>query len=101
MCVLNAMALKKYLGYKNDFINGYAKSFAASAVMGVFAWVIYYGLYKLLPVRIICLGIAMIFAVCIYLILYVVVTKTTEEQMRRFPMGRYMVKILRLIRVYR
>lgn len=101
MCVLNAVALKKYLGHKNDFINGYGKSFIASAVMGAFAWVIYYGLYKFIPVRIVCLGIAIGFAVCIYLILYVVVTKTNEEQMRKFPMGRYMVKILRLIRVYR
>ena len=101
MCVLNAFALKKYLGHKNDFINGYGKSFIAAAIMGVFAWVIYYGLYKLVPIRIVCLGIAIMVAVCVYLILYVVVTKTTEEQMRKFPMGRYMVKILRLIRVYR
>ena len=101
MCVLNALALKKYLGYKNDFVNGYVKSFTAAAVMGVFAWGIYYGLYKFVQVRIFCLGVSMLFAVCIYLILYVIVTKTTEEQMRKFPLGRYMVKILRLIRVYR
>ncbi len=101
MCVLNAYALKRYLGYKNDFINGYGKSFIASAIMGAFAWAVYYGLYKLVPIRIICLGVSIGFAVCIYLILYVIVTKTNEEQMRRFPMGRYMVKILRLIRVYR
>jgi len=83
MCVLNALALKKYLGYKNDFVNGYVKSFTAAAVMGAFAWGIYYGLYQLLPVRIICLGVAIIFAVCIYLISieYIddTVKKTLEE----------------------
>ena len=101
MCILNARALNKYLGYKDDFINGYGKSFLASAIMGALAWSVYNLLYTFLKVRIVCLAAAIGLAVCVYLILYVVVTGTDEEQMRRFPMGRYMVKILRLIRVYR
>ena len=39
MCVLNAMSLRKYLGHKNDFINGYGKPFLAAAGMGVTAWI--------------------------------------------------------------
>ena len=101
MCILNALSLNKYLGHKNDFINGYAKPLIAAAAMGVAAMGVYYGLHAVLPVRIICLGLAILVAVCVYLILYVLVTKTTEEQMRKFPLGSYMVKILRLIRVYR
>ena len=92
---------KKADGYKDDFINGYGKSFLASAIMGALAWSVYNLLYTFLKVRIVCLAVAIGLAVCVYLILYVVVTGTGEEQMRRFPMGRYMVKILRLIRVYR
>lgn len=101
MCVLNAVSLKKYLGHKNDFINGYGKPLIAAAGMGAAAWIIYYGLYLILPVRIICLGISLVLAVLVYLILYVIVTKTTEEQMRKFPLGTYMVKALRLIRIFR
>lgn len=100
MCVLNAFSLKKYLGHKNDLVNGYAKPLAASAGMALVAWLVYYGLHLILPIRIICLGIAVIFAVPVYLILYVVVTKTTEEQLRQFPMGRYFVRVLRLIHIY-
>ena len=37
----------------------------------------------------------------VYLVLYVLITKTTEEQMRKFPMGNYIVKALRMIRVFR
>jgi len=70
-------------------------------VMGAIAWSVYNLLYTFLKIRIVCLGIAIVLAVCVYLILYVVVTGTDEEQMRRFPMGRYMVKVLRLIHVYR
>lgn len=99
MCVLNAVSLRKYLGHKNDFVNGYGKPLIASAGMGVVAWIAYYGLHLLVPVRIVCLGVALILAVLVYMILYVVVTKTTAEQLRKFPMGSYMVKVLRMIRV--
>lgn len=101
MCVLNAMSLRKYLGHKNDFINGYGKPFLAAAGMGVTAWIVYYGLHLLIPVRILCLSAAMVCALIVYLILYVIITKTTEEQMRKFPMGNYIVKVLRMIRVFR
>lgn len=101
MCFLNAMSLRKYLGHKNDFINGYGKPFLAAAGMDVTAWIVYYGLYLLIPVRILCLGVAMVCALVVYLILYVIITKTTAEQMRKFPMGNYIVKVLRMIRVFR
>lgn len=101
MCVLNALSLKKYLGHKNDFVNGYGKPLIASAGMGAVAWGIYYGLRLLVPIRIVCLGVAVIFAVLVYMILYVVVTKTTQEQLRKFPMGSYMVRVLRLLKVFR
>lgn len=101
MCVLNALSLRKYLGHKNDFVNGYGKPFLAAAGMGVTAWAVYYGLHLFLPVRILCLGVAMVCAMIVYLVLYVMITKTTQEQMRKFPMGNYIVKALRMIRVFR
>lgn len=101
MCVLNAISLKKYLGHKNDFVNGYGKPLAASAGMGVVAGVVYYGLHAVLPINIICLAVAVVLGVITYMILYVKVTGTTAEQLRKFPMGRYMVKALRMIRVLR
>ncbi len=101
MCVLNAISLKKYLGHKNDFINGYGKPLIAAAGMGGVAWIVYYGLHLIIPVNVICLGVAMLIAVLVYMVLYVLVTKTSEEQLRKFPMGRYMAKVMRLIRIYR
>ena len=100
MCFLNAMSLRKYLGHKNDFRNDYLKPLAASAGMGVVAWVAYYGLHLLVPVRILCLGAAILLAVPVYLILFVKITGVTEEQMRRFPMGSYVVKVLRPLKIF-
>lgn len=94
MCVLNALSLKKYLGHKNDFVNGYGKPLLASVGMGLVAWIVYYGMYIFVPVKILCLGVSVILAVLVYMILYVIVTKATKEQMRKLPMGNYMVKVL-------
>lgn len=94
MCVLNALSLKKYLGHKNDFVNGYGKPLLASVGMGLVAWIVYYGMYIFVPVKILCLGVSVILAVFTYMILYVIVTKATKEQMRKLPMGNYMVKVL-------
>ena len=94
MCVLNALSLKKYLGHKNDFVNGYGKPLLASVGMGLVAWIVYYGMYIFVPIKILCLGVSVILAVLVYMILYVIVTKATKEQMRKLPMGNYMVKVL-------
>lgn len=99
MCVLNALSLKKYLGHKNDFVNGYGKPLLASVGMGLVAWIVYYGMYIFVPIKILCLGVSVILAVFTYMILYVIVTKATKEQMRKLPMGNYMVKILSKIHV--
>lgn len=94
MCVLNALSLKKYLGHKNDFVNGYGKPLLASVGMGLVAWIVYYGMYIFVPIKILCLGVSVILAVLVYMILYVIVTKATKEQIRKLPMGNYMVKVL-------
>lgn len=99
ICGLNAVSLKKYLGYKNDFVNGYGKPLLASAGMGVVAAVVYYGLHLLLPSRIICLGAAIVLAGLTYLVLFVVVSKPTEAQIRRLPMGGLILKVLKVIHV--
>ena len=101
MCVLNQMALKKYLGYKNEYQDTYIKPLLAAVGMGIVAWLAYYSLYIILPIRIVCLGVSIILAVVTYLVLFVIISKTSEEDLRKFPFGRYAVKFMRLIRVYK
>lgn len=100
VCILNAMALKKYLGFKNEFLNTYGKPVLAAAGMGVLSWIVYYGLYIFLRSNIICLAVSITVSVFAYLILYVMITKIDSAELRRFPMGSYMVKLLRIIKIY-
>ena len=55
----------------------------------------------MIPISILCLACAVGFGLIVYMILYVKVTGTTAEQLRKFPMGSYMVKALRMIKVLR
>ena len=68
--------------------------------MGVVTWIVYYGLFLLTRRPAICLVIAIVIAVPLYLILYVLITHTTEEEMRKFPMGSKIVRVLRILRIY-
>lgn len=101
MCVLNQLSLRKYLSYKNQFMESYGKPLLAAGGMGIVAWITYYGLHLLLPIRIVCLGIAIVLAVIVYLILYVLIMKTPEEGLQRFPFGKYLVRFMRLIHIYK
>ena len=101
MCVLNGLALRQYLGYKNEFRDAYGKPLMAAAGMGAAAWLIYYGVFALTKRPFIGLLVAIPAAALIYMVLFVMITGTTETEMRRFPMGTKIVRFLRLIRVYR
>lgn len=100
MCFLNNLSIRKYLRFRNEFRNTYLMPLAAAACMGVVTWIVYYGLFLLTRRPAICLVIAIVIAVPLYLILYVLITHTTEEEMRKFPMGSKIVRVLRILRIY-
>ncbi len=100
-CIMNIRSMRKYLNIRHEIRRTYVEPLIASAVMGVVAWGVYYGLFTLLRRPFICLLIAIVVAVIVYLIMYVVVSKTDEDTMRGYPMGSYLVKALRLLHVYR
>ena len=98
MCVLNERSLHKYLGYRQDIVNTYAKPAAAAAVMGVAAFFIQKGLDKLIGRRIDVI-ITIIAAIIIYVILLFVFRIINEEQVSAMPGGRKMVKLFKKLRL--
>lgn len=100
MCFLNNLSIRKYLRFRNEIRNTYLKPLAAAAGMGVVTWIVYYGLYLLTRLEALCLLAAIVVAVPLYLILYGWITQIPEEEMRRFPMGTKIVKVLKLLRIY-
>ena len=99
MCLLNDRSIKKYMGYKNPWRSAYLSPFLASIPMGVVAGVVYYGLYALIHSNVICLGISVILAATVYFIVYLFVSKPSEEDLGMMPGGRYMKKLARMMKI--
>ncbi len=100
-CVINALSLRKFLGRSSIDGMVYVKTVIAAAIMGLAVWLIYNGLYHVTYRPFICLVIAIIVGVLIYLVAYVLITGTKKEELARYPMGGKLVKFFVLIRIYR
>ncbi len=100
-CVLNVLSMRKYLRYRAEIRQTYLEPLLASAGMGVLTFAVYQGLFRLTRRPSLGLLAAIAAGIFSYLILYVVISRTPEEEMRRFPAGGYIVRLLRKIRVYR
>lgn len=88
MCLLNDRSMKKYMGYKNPWRSAYLYPLIASVPMGAVAGGVYYGLYALISSNIICLAVAVVFAVAVYFVVYLKVSRPTLEELAALPGGR-------------
>lgn len=100
-CILNQITIHKYLGFRMDLRKIYAEPVMASAGMAVIAAVVYYGLFFLTRRPFISLIISIILAIIAYLIFYIRFSHTSAEELRRFPFGTKLVKIMKIMKVYR
>ncbi len=100
-CILNDISLKKYLGFKNEFMQTYGMPIIASAGMAAAVFFIYRGLHALMGSVLIPLAVGILASILVYIIIYAAVSGVTEEELRRYPMGGKLVKILKLLKIYK
>lgn len=97
MCVLNHMAMRKELDYKNPWKEAYLPPFLASIPMGIAAFLIYRGVYFLvkdLPgANLLALVPAIGIGACIYFLVYLLVAKVSREQLLGLPGGGILVRV--------
>ena len=100
-CILNAFSMRKYLGFTGQFRKTYAEPLIAAAFMAVVTGGIYFGLFWLTRRPFIALVVAVVAGILAYLVFYVLFGKVGEEELRRYPMGTKLVKLMKKIRIYR
>ena len=93
ICVLNDISMKKYLGYRNPWDYAYKNPLTASVPMAFAAGGIYYLCYTLTRRNFISLVPALIVAVIVYFVVYLLVSHPTEEELAMIPGGNYIRKI--------
>lgn len=99
MCVLNDQAMKKYMGYRNPWRKAYLPPLLASIPMGAVAGGVYYGLYYILPVNVLCLALAIALGGLVYFVVYFKIAHPSPEQMAGLPGGGLMVRLAGKLRL--
>lgn len=99
VCVLNARALQKYVGYKQEFKKTFVIPAVASGIMGVIAYGAYTLCYMCIKSNLIGIIFAIIFAVVVYFVTLLLLKGLTEEEIRKFPKGHLLVKIAKQFRL--
>lgn len=95
MCVLNQLAVRKYLGYRQNIKKIFVLPMIASVIMGVCAYFVYQGMHKISESNLISLIIAIIIAACVYGVLVLRLGVLTKEDIEAMPKGKKLAKLLK------
>jgi len=92
-CILDYLAVKKYIGTKFDFKFTVLKPFISSIVMGIFAYGSYQGLYIVTERNSISTLIAVAVGILVYFVMIFWTNSITREELMNIPKGDKIVKI--------
>ena len=98
VCVLNALAIRKYLRYKQEYVRTFVIPLIASVIMGVAV-----GLFSMFLSKTIGNVLTVIFGIALGAVIYFVVLLlfkgVTEYELVRMPYGRVIVSIAKKLRL--
>ena len=97
MCILNGIAVRKSLNYKQDILKIFILPAGASAVMGAAAYGTYTGLFSLTESNVVSLISAVIVGAAVYGILILKTGVLTEKDIRSMPKGTKLAGLLKKI----
>lgn len=92
MCWLDQRKVHKVCGFRINIMDTFIKPLIASAVMGVIAYLVYFGLDKLIGGRWIPICVALAVAVVVYVVVVLKIGTLSEDDITALPMG---VRLLR------
>ena len=107
MCVLNNLVMRKHIPVYNDIKKTYVLPVISAVVMGIVAFLIHFGFSHLFGlfiasdyfVNLIATAIAILAAIFVYFIVLIKSGGASEEDIRRFPKGSSIVRLLKKLRI--
>ena len=101
MCVLNARAIHKYSGYRQEYVKTFVIPLIASAVMGLATFLVYKGIHALFKNNIVATFLAIIVAVIVYAVVLLLLKGLDEDEILRFPKGALLVRVAKKLHLLR
>ena len=98
MCILNGLAIRKYLRYRQEMIRTFLVPIVSSAIMGLSCWLLYTPLEELIGFRFAAL-LCIILAIFIYGFFLLLLRGITERELRAFPKGHVLIRVLKKLRL--
>lgn len=99
VCVLNAIALQRHSGYKQEFIKTFLIPALCAGIMGVVSFGVYTLCFMLVKNNLASIVIAIIFAVVTYAVALLLLKGLSEEEIRKFPKGHLLVQAAKKVRL--
>ena len=97
MCILNARDLYRYSGYKQEVVKTFIIPAICSLIMGVVAFGVYQGIYKLTSVMPLAFVVAFALAVVVYAVTMLLLKGLEEDEILKFPKGASLVRLFKKI----
>ena len=97
MVIFNAKSIKKFLGYRQDWIETFAKPFVCSAVMGIGCYIVYIAIRALTRMPSIATLFAIIVSIVIYGVMLVVSKTITEDELESMPKGEVLIGLFKKV----
>lgn len=98
VCVLNALAIRKYLRYKQEYVKTFVIPAIAAAIMGVVLGVISMLLSKLAG-NIITVLLGIVLGVVVYFVVMILLKGVNEQDLRKMPGGRTVLTVAKWFRL--
>jgi len=93
MCILNALSVRRYSGFRPNIVKTFIKPAVASVLMGVIVYVVYFVIYRAVNSNAAAAIIAILAGVISYAVILLLVKGLTEEELKSFPMGSRIIRI--------
>lgn len=101
MCLLNQIAVRRAIGYRQETVKTFLIPLLASGFMGAAAWAVYEGGYMLTASMRISLIPAMLIGICVYFVMMILMRGLSEQELKGFPKGYLLVKVAKKCRLMR
>lgn len=93
MSVLNALSIRKYVGYRQELVKTFLIPGLAAGIMGVIVWGAYKLLIYILRINTIATLLSIVIGAIAYFVFVLLLKGMGEEELRRLPKGHVFVKL--------
>lgn len=101
MCILNGMAIRKYLRYKQEILRTFVIPIICAAAMGAAVYGMYQLLMNTINSNVVATTGSIVIGVVVYGILLLILGGLREKELRSFPMGNLIIRVAKKLRLMR